>query len=155
MKAAIVLAAASLLLGTQGAYAQDQDSKVRVSVSHSGEDSVGKQFAYSVREALRASKGFRLVSPDDSGLQILIVTVDPERASTSGSYWTAASITYTMANFLPYEKGNPQTWYPIYLTSQVMTIGTQRVDEQARSVLAALDHALETYRGDARESRSK
>ena len=155
MNPVLALATVALLWTTQDAKAQEPDAKIAVSVSHSGEDSVGKQFAYAVREALRASNGFRLVSSGDSGLQLQIVTVDPERSSASGNYWTAASITYTMANFLPYEKGNPQTWYPIYLTSQVMTIGTQRVNEQARSVMAALDNALETYRRDARESPSK
>lgn len=155
MKSSFVLIATVLILTTQGVSAQNQDSKVRVSVSHSGEDSVGKQFVYAVREALRASNGFRLSTVEDSGIQVTIVTVDPERSSTSGSYWTAASITYTMTNFLPYEKGNPQTWYPIYLTSQVRTIGTQRVGEQARSVMAAIDSAIEDFRRDARESRSK
>jgi hypothetical protein len=133
------------------ALAQKDDGRVQVSVDHSGDDSVGKQFAYAVREAVRASNGFRLTAADSSGLQILIVTVDPERRSQSNNSWTVASITYTMANFLPYEKGNPQTWYPIYLTSQVMTVGTQRVDEQARSVMATLDSQLERYRRDLKQ----
>lgn len=131
--------------------AWSQDGKVRVGVSHSGDDSVGKQFAYAVREAIRASNGYQLVLASESGLQISIITVDPERASSSGSYWTVASISYTMANFIPLQKGNPQTWYPIYLTSQVMTIGARRVDEQARSVMATLDDMLEQYRRDARK----
>ena len=84
-------------------------------------------------------------------MQVVIVTIDPERSSSSGSYWTAASVTYTMTNFLPIAKGNPQTWYPIYLTSQVMTIGSKRVDEQARSVMAALDQALDRYKRDAKK----
>jgi 23S rRNA A2030 N6-methylase RlmJ len=102
-----------------------QDGKIKVSVSHSGNDSVGKQFAYAVREAIRASNGYQLVSADASGLQVNIITIDPERTSSSEGYRTAASICYTMANFLPLQKGNPQTWYPIYLTSQVMTIGSR------------------------------
>ena len=128
-----------------------QDGKIKVSVSHSGDDSVGKQFAYAVREAIRASNGYQLVSADASGMQVNIITIDPERTSSSGSYWTAASISYTMANFIPFQKGNPQTWYPIYLTSQVMTIGTKRTDEQARSVMATLDEVLEAYRRDAKK----
>ena len=131
--------------------ASAQDSKVLVSISHSGQDSVGQRFAYAVREAVRSSNGFRLVDEESSGLQVSIVTVDPERASSSSGNWTAASVTYTMANFIPYEKGNPQTWYPIYLTSKVMTIGTQRVEEQAKSVMATLDSSLERYRRDARK----
>lgn len=153
MKFAAILTAFGLFLAMQGVQAQDRDTKIQVSVSHSGEDSVGKQFAYAVREAMRASNGFRLVPDEDSVFQVLIVTVDP--AQSPGSYWTVASVTYTMTNFLPYEKGNPQTWYPVYLTSQVMTVGAQRVNEQARAVMAALDNALESYRREARESRSR
>lgn len=132
-------------------FAQQDDGKIRVSVEHTGENSVGKQFAYAIREALRASNGFRLGSVDDSGLNILIVTVDPDPRSQLGNYWTAAAITYTMKNFIPYQKGNPQTWYPIYLTSQVMVVGAQRVDEQAKSVMAALDSQLERYRRDLKQ----
>lgn len=139
---------ATLLLLDVPAWAQN--TKVAVSVSHSGEDAVGRQFAHAVREAIRGSNGYRLANDDESGLQVNIVSIDPERASASGNYWTAASVTYTMANFIPFQKGNPQTWYPIYLTSQVMTIGSQRVDEQARSVMATLDEVLEQYRRDAK-----
>ena len=56
-----------------------------------------------------------------------------------------------MSNFIPYKKGNPQTWYLFYLTAQVMTIGQQRLDEQAKSVLAAVDAAVEKYRRDSRD----
>jgi hypothetical protein len=126
-----------------------QDGKVKVSVFHSGEDSVGKQFAYAVREAIRGSNGYQLVSSDQSGIDVRIITVDPDRSS--GSSWTVAAVTYTMTNFIPYQTGNPQTWYPIYLTSLVMTVGSSRTDAQARSVMAAIDEQLERYRRDARK----
>lgn len=132
-------------------HAQDKDERIPISVSHTGDDSVGKQFAYSVREALRASKGFRLAPPENSGISVRIVTIDPERAADSKSYWTVAAVTYTMTNFIPYQKGNPQTWYPIYLGTHVMTVGSQRVNEQARSVMASIDEILEKYRRDAKE----
>ncbi len=131
-------------------FVHAQDGKVGVSVIHSGENAVGKQFSFAVREALRASKGFNLVLPDESGIQIRIVTIDPSERS-SGSGWTVATVVYTMTNFIPYKKGEPQTWYPIYLTSSVMTVGQQRLDEQAKSVLAAVDSAVEKYRRDAKQ----
>lgn len=143
--------AASIFIISISTYGQAQDKKIPVSVSHSGDDSVGKQFAYAVREALRGSNGYRLTSLTDSGIYISIVTVDPERNSNSNGYWTAAAVTYTMKNFIPLEKGNPQTWYPIYLTTQVMTIGTQRTAEQARAVMATIDEQLEAYRRDAQK----
>ena len=132
-------------------FAEEKDDRIPISVSHTGDDSVGKQFAYSVREALRASKGFRLVSPENSGISVRIVTIDPERSADSKSYWTVAAVTYTMANFIPYKKGDPQTWYPIYLATHVMTIGSQRVTEQARTVMASIDEKVEQYRRDAKE----
>jgi len=126
-----------------------QDGKVKVSVAHSGEDSVGRQFSFAVRETIRGSNGYQLVSDDQSGMHIAIVTINPD--SSSGSNWTTAAITYTMTNFIPYQKGNPQTWYPIHLTSQVMAVGINRTYDQARSVLATLDAQLEQYRRDARK----
>lgn len=76
--------------------------------------------------------------------------MNPEER-TSSSSWTVATVVFTMTNFMPYKKGEPQTWYPIYLSSQVLTIGTRRVDEQARTVVAAVDAALEQYRRAIRE----
>jgi hypothetical protein len=145
-----MISSASLLVTNM---AQAQDEKVRVSVAHSGDDSIGVQFAYAVREAVRASNGFKLVSRGESGMDIGLVTVDPERSASSTGLWTAVAVTITMTNFLPYEKGNPQTWYPIYLTSQVLTVGRQRVDDQARAVMAALDSSLDQYRRDAKGSK--
>jgi hypothetical protein len=127
-----------------------QDGRVRVSVSHVGDDSVGKQFAYAVREAIRASNGYLLVPGDQAGIRVSIVTIDQDSGSSVGNA-TAASISYTMANFLPYQKGNPQTWYPIHLTSQVMIIGLRRTADQARSVMATIDEQLEQFRDASRQ----
>lgn len=127
-----------------------QDGRVRVSVSHAGEDSVGKQFAYAVREAIRASNGYLLVPVDQSGVHISILSIDQDSGPSVGNS-TAASISYTMRNFLPYQKGNPQTWYSIHLTSEVMIIGLRRTADQARSVMATIDDQLEQYRNAARQ----
>lgn len=140
--AAVLLAA----LLPFAAAADETDSKVAVTVSHSGDDAIGKQFAFTVREAIRLSAGFRLTAARDSGMQVHIVTVNPETAGDAN--WTVASITYTMTNFLPLDRKNPQTWYPIFLTSHVMTVGSRRLQDQARSVMAALDAQLERYRAD-------
>lgn len=136
-------------LGLQTAVAQS-NTKIAVSITHAGADSIGKQFAFTVKEAVRASNGYRLVDQADSVVDVSIVTVDPENSASQSAVWTAASISYTMSNFLPYEKGNPQTWYPIYLSSQVMTIGSRRLPDQARSVLATLEELLQRYRDEAR-----
>ena len=123
-----------------------QDGKVSLSVVHSGEDAVGKQLAFALREAIRSSAGYKLVGRDDYGMEVRLITIDPERSSQGSGNWTVASVTVVMANFLQYEKGNPQTWYPIYMTSVVMTVGGQRTSEQAKSILATVDDALDKYR---------
>ncbi len=128
-----------------------QDSKVGLSVIHSGEDNVGKQLAFALREAIRSSAGFKLVGRDDYGIEVRLITIDPERSPQASGNWTVASVTVVMANFLKYEKGNPQTWYPIYMTSVVMTVGGQRTEEQAKSILATVDDALDKYRAAARK----
>jgi hypothetical protein len=141
-----ILAIAIALLS---ALASAQENKVLVSVSHSGDDNIGKRLAFSVREAVRSSSGYKLVGQDDSGLEIKLITLDPERSPQNTGNWTVASVTIVMTNFLPYEKGNPQTWYQIYMTSVVMTVGGQRTDEQAKSIVATLDDALDKYRSAA------
>ena len=126
-----------------------QDSKVQVSVSHTGDDSVGRKLAFAVREVVRGSRAFYLVIPDDAGIQVRLITIDPDKPAAGN--WTVATVVILMTNFIPYEKGNPQTWYPIYLGSQVLTVGQSVTDEQAKSVVAAVDAALEKYRKDSRK----
>ena len=141
----LLVSALLLLSGVSNA----QDEKVTVSVSHSGTDSVGTQLAFAVREAIRGSQGFRLTQSDDSGIQVRLITVNPDD-DPNASNWTVATVVLTMANFFPYDQKNPQSWYPIYLTSHVMTVGRTKTDAQARSVLASVDAAVEKYRQDVR-----
>ena len=136
---------ASILLVSKDTSAAE-DEKVNVSLSHIGEDSIGKQFAFAIREAIRGSNGFRLTQPDDSGLQIRLITIDPEEKGQSN--WTVATSVITMTNFLPLDRTKPQTWYPIYMTASVLTVGQSRTNEQARSVIATLDGQLDRYRKD-------
>ncbi len=126
-----------------------QDGKVAVHVIHSGEDSVGVQFIYSLREALRGSHGYKLTSREDSGIQVRVITLNPDERNQSN--WTVATVVYTMTNFLPLDKSEPQTWYPIYLTSQVLTVGRNVTSDQARAVMATLDTAVQKYRDEARK----
>lgn len=139
----------AIVLALAFVTASAQDDKVAVSVAHSGEDNIGKRLAFSLREAIRSSSGYKLVDQRDSGMTVKLITLDPERSAASSGNWTVASVTIVMRNFLPFERGNPQTWYPIYMTSVVMTIGGQRTDEQAKSILATLDDALEEFRAAA------
>jgi hypothetical protein len=54
------------MLGSIAAAAQDAN-KISVAVKHSGNDSVGERLAFSLKEKIRSSKGYALVS-DTSAL---------------------------------------------------------------------------------------
>lgn len=127
-----------------------QDNKVKISLYHSGEDIIGKRLAFSIREVIRSSSGYRLVPTNEAGMEIRLTSLDPDTTNQKTGNWTVAAVAIVMTNFFPYEKGNPQTWYPIYMTSVLMTVGTQRVEEQAKSILATVDEELEKYRTAAR-----
>lgn len=157
MRALIALTLAALLWIAPAAQAQNLHDTFRqrpilVSVDHSGDDSVGKQFAYAVREELRASKGFRFAS--GGGLSYLTITI-VTLPGDSSSNWSAAAVTFTMLNLVPHKQGDPQTWLPIYLGTQVMMIGANRVANQARAAVAALDESYEEYLRAERESKAK
>lgn len=147
-----IYTAAALVASASAMPAMAADSKLSVCVFHHGEDFAGKQFAYAIREALRASNGYRLGDSSDCSLQIQLITLNPDERGSSNS-WTAAAVSYTMSNYLPYQKGNPQTWYAFHLTTQALTTGTQRVDEQAKVVMATLDEQVERYKREARGSK--
>jgi hypothetical protein len=40
-----------------------------------------------------------------------------------------------MRNYLPYDQANPQTWYPIYLTTEVIVVGGNQVENMASRLL--------------------
>src|SRR5437870_1725645 len=93
-------------------------TKLKISVSFNGQDAVGSEFAYELREAIRRSAGYDLGSDRDYVITIHVVTLNPDETQTQTR--TIASVSYTMYNYLPLKKGDPETWYPIYLTSSVL-----------------------------------
>lgn len=147
MQAALRLLILSIALAATS-VAPAQDGKISVAVDHSGSDTVGQRLVFAVREAIRASSGYKLVSGKEAILHISLVTLDPERSPSASGYWTAAAVAYTMRNDLPLNKADPQTWYPIYLTTNIVLAGMSRVDDQAKGILATLDAQVEQYRQD-------
>jgi hypothetical protein len=51
-----------------------------------------------------------------------------------------------MANYLPLDKSNPQTWYPIFLTSAIRLVGRERASVVASDILETLDAEMRAYR---------
>lgn len=134
-----------LLLATSignDANAQAAQKKILISVSHSGEDVVGESMAYAVREELRKSQAFNVAPAKEALFDIQLISLDTDLASKSGAS-SAIAVTFTMANLLPLNSKDPQTWLSLHLQSSVVIVGRNRVDQQARSIVASLDAAIE------------
>lgn len=133
-----------LLTSSGGSNAQSQppQKKTSISVSRSGTDVVGESLAYAVREELRKSQAFNLAQEKESLFNIELISLDMDIAAKSGAS-SAIAVTFTMSNLRPHDSKDPQTWYPLYLRGFVLLVGRNRVDQQARSIVASLDAAIE------------
>lgn len=136
---------AALSLMACFSHAGDGEGKISVRVIHSGEDRVGEMFSHSVREAVRSSSGFRLKSDVSSAITVHIITMDPDSDLDLKGSLTVAAISYTMRNNFPFDQGNPQTWYSIHMSSELLIAGRNMVSEQARSVVSRIDKLVEDY----------
>jgi hypothetical protein len=121
-----------------------------VCVAQEGEDAVGSRLAYAVREELRKSAGYDVVERSKCLYRISLISLDLASGSESQGVRSTVSVVVTMTNLLPLKASDPQTWYPIYLTSGVFTVGSSRVDDQAKSVMALLDQAVEDFKAATR-----
>jgi hypothetical protein len=117
-----------------------------VSVDHSGEDAVGLQLAFEVREAIRKSSSFELSTRADALFRVDLITLDPDKHRSGSGRWMVAAVVFTMKNWIPYDEKDPQTWYPIHLDAAVVIAGSNAVDSQARTIIASLDEAIEEFR---------
>lgn len=125
-----------------------EEGKLSLSVTHSGEDIAGKKLAFALREAVRGSNGYLLTTGPSALIRVSLTTLDPDNNPSDA--WTVASIVVTMRNLNQFDDRNPQTWYPIYLTSSVVTSGINKVDGLADAVLVMVDEAVEEYKVEAR-----
>lgn len=149
MKRLLILLLVVLGLGTHAVARAQSTPKLSVSVSHSGEDSVGERLAFHIREAIRASNAYELVTGPSALFRISLVTLNPDRESSGNR--TAASYVVSMRNTNPFREQHPETWYPIFMTSGVVTSGSARVKETAEELLATLDSEVEEYRSEAQK----
>jgi hypothetical protein len=140
---------ASIILGCAilASTLQAEENKIIVAVEHTGTDSIGQRLVFAVREAIRSSSGYKLGTKIEAAVCISLTTVDPEaKNSKTAGKATISAVVFTVANPGPYLKNNPQSWYPLYLTSLVVTVGESRVDQYGKSLLADLDEAYEKYK---------
>jgi hypothetical protein len=134
---------------TSFSFAKQNNAKITLSVDHSGEDSVGVRLAFALREAIRSSAGYELVS-EKALLRVSLITLDTDPGPQMKGYATAASALFTMRNDVPLIKGNPQTWYPIFLDARIFLCGSNRVEDIAKRILAYLDQTYEEFLAAAR-----
>ena len=144
---ALTLALPSLLL------AQDT-SRLKIDVVHAGDDPVGQSVAQALRDELDGSAAFMIGDTEDHMVRINIVSLDAAGSGSKEGVRSAISVVYTMSNYLPLQKGNPQTWYPIFLTSAIRLVGRERAASVARDILATLDEEMRAYRVAAGQQRN-
>lgn len=107
------------------------DGQTAIHVTATAEDPIGKQLVYQLREALRASRGMRLVDDmNDSFVRIKIVTLDPD-SRNGGGYQTVYSAVWTVRQF--------DRDAEIYWTNYVGTCGVNRVQSCATNLVSQTD----------------
>lgn len=108
---------------------------VPVEVSHTGNDAVGTSLAFGVREAIRASHGFRLATDVKMPhLRLDIVTVDASTSNPGNS--SAIAVTYVYdASDAPLRG--------LALQTAVHSCGRDRTETCARSIVAEADAAVQ------------
>jgi hypothetical protein len=123
------------MLAVQSAGAQT--TPISIILESTGEDRVGKDLVYAVREEIRKSAGYKLVdSSADAALMIMLVSLDVEDQESQKGVRTAAAIVVT---------GAPATANR-YLDSYVVVVGRDRTATIARSILASIDGTLARLR---------
>jgi hypothetical protein len=117
------------------ATAQTQPVRVAVEASIESNDAVGNRLVYAVKEQLRKSQAFRLMTETDSAVIVLrIVTLDPDQPIESVSHGTrsVASIVWTVK--------------AVYWTHEVIVTGSDRVQERAEDIAADTDRVVDAIR---------
>jgi hypothetical protein len=117
----------SLFDNDDSATAQAQESATPVGVYHEGKDMIGQRLAYAVRERIRRSAGHSLQS-SGSRYEILMVSIDVDPNVRNVA--SAVSVTYVWTG-----PSGPS----LYMSATVITVGRQRIDEMAESIVADLD----------------
>lgn len=106
-------------------HATSANGPVDLLVASGAEDSVGQRLLYSLREKARASQTFRLTETKTPGaIRILVVTIDPDKPNGNRTVYSVTYMYWTSAS----------QW--VYLSSNVGSCGTKRIEECAESLLA-------------------
>lgn len=142
----IAIAALALLL-SRPAAAQEVP-RWEVWVEHTGEDRVGALLAFALREEVRRSAGYKpALRASESLFQLRLVSLDLAVLPTDPKgVASAISVVLTMANLVAMANLAPddiQVVTSLFLGTQLWKVGADRVDGEARAIMAFLDSAAE------------
>lgn len=109
-------------------------------VDHSGSDEVGRSVSYAVREQLRASRGFPLVSEKSQAAVVVhVISVASVCGDRSGPR-SAVSFVVVVNNSAA-----------TFLTARVAELGSAEVIEEAKYIVAKIDSEVSAWRSRGRQ----
>lgn len=138
-----------LLLASAGSSATEDSNRVSVFVSYAGNDMVGQHIVALLEELIEASPDYKMAPSHEATMKIALASLTLDAGRTNGR--SAISTVITMRNYLSYDPAEPQTWYPIFLNSNLVVISSGMADEFASETLTKIGAALEHYREDVRK----
>ena len=118
---------------------QAREAPVTVFVDHSGIDEVGRSLSYAVREQLRGSRGFPLVSEKaQSAVVVHIISVESSCSSRPAAR--------SAVSFVVVVNNSSST----FLTARVAELGSAEVAEEAKYIVAKIDSEIAAWRARGR-----
>jgi hypothetical protein len=122
--------APALVLMLVSVLAHGADAKYQISVNHIGEDGLGRQLAYRIKEEVRKSATLDLVPGDDDAYFSLdIRTMAPNK--DPDPMWTIYSLTYTVRD--------PRTGNWTHWNATLSYAGKDRIIDAASDVIVWVD----------------
>lgn len=118
-----------LLAVCPGAFCQ---KKIQVTVKHQGDDRVGNQLTFAIREALRRSEGY-LLEGDDADTVIELVTAE-----------TVPNGAVSVASVVMIKKGD-SAFCNFNLAHLVYSVGGLRIKETADDIVATHDKQVSEF----------
>jgi hypothetical protein len=143
MKARSILANGAILLAfpSSAAYPAGPIKIIKVAVTCSGDDLPGKQVCFELKEKIRASEGFELVTVDDAersdlGFGAYLISMDVDAASPNNA--SAISVAFTVPM--------PGKQFDYYVNHALLLCGASKVDEIATTILSYIEDTSEFLR---------
>jgi len=126
-----VIPAFFLMIMPINLLSQQSDNRIKVYVSHRGEDSIGGRIVYEVKEKIASSSRYHLEENEDSAdFKIDLMSFDIKLNNSNG-YMSAISTAYI--------------WGPgtinFFCGHRVSVCGTSRTAEEISDVLSGMDEA--------------